>query len=282
MIKQILIACITLTIFNSCASLYNTTTAPTPFLEQKDGVALQGGIGTNVSTNFASASITKAISKDVCLNLNGSIGFMGNYQSPNNPYKGSKKMNSLAVNYGWNTRRITKYPIQIWVGLQSGVGNDSYFLPYWLDSKTKDVTVLTTDTAGNPITKFEKAQGSFIGGRIGLTHVLLSNYENDEAKKNSKRTKFDIIGTLNYNPIKYTYKNTANNLIENNALIGYNAAIRVYQNRWILTLNLDNNASAKYLKDQITNTKNPRPIFDAIPMSIPTISYTMLLGKQKK
>jgi hypothetical protein len=279
--KQILIAAIAVIGFSSCASLYNTPTVPTPFLEQKDGLAVQGGIGSNIATNFASFGITKAVSKDVSLNINGSIGLRGNYETEGNPYTAAKKMNSLAVNYGWNTRRVTNFPIQFWVGLQSGTAGDSYLVAPWETLKTKDV-VSFKDTAGNIIKSFESANGSFVGGRIGLTHVLLSNYDNDMVKKASKKVKFDIIGSLNYTPIVFTYKNTANNLKENNALLGYNTAIRVYQNNWILTFNLDNNATAKRLRDEIANISNPRPLFSAVPTTIPTLSYTMFFGKKKR
>jgi hypothetical protein len=276
--KKIILLAIIAIYASSCASLYTTPAAPTVFLEQRDGIAIQTGIGTNLATNFASVSATKAVTSEVCLNASGSYGFMGNYFVDQNPYKSSKKLGAYAINAGWNTRKVTIYPMQLWIGINGGSSSDSYSLAYWEKNTSKDVTI-------NPLDSFyrlEKLSGSYFSTRIALNHVIISNYENDIKIRERKKVKFDIIGTASYNNIRYNYANGDSIKSARNSILGYATSIRVYKKNWILGLHLDNIVSAKGLFDELLNKNLKSAEFTQIPFSIPSISYTFFIGQHRK
>jgi hypothetical protein len=261
---------------SSCASIYAPPAPPTPFLEKSEGAALQISAGTNLATNFLAASVTKATSTNVCINISGELGVMGNYVAKGNSFSNSKKMNQLAVNFGYNTRKLTVYPIQLWAGIHAGKSGDSYFILPLEDATTKDVNNSTIDTLG----RFEYAKGNYIGTRFGLSHMINSNYNNDPEIKARKKIKLDLIGTLSLTSIGYHYKNGINPT-GNNHLLGYNTNFRVYTNKWILGINLDNNVSVKQLVDDVAGNKNPTAAMFQYPNCVPSIYYTIYLNRKK-
>jgi hypothetical protein len=274
--KQIILFAAIAVFGSSCASLYAPPVTPTPFLEKSEGTALQLGVGTNLATNFVAASVTKATSTNLSVNVSGQLGVMGNYATKGNSFSNSKKMNQLAVNFGYNTRKLTVYPIQLWAGIHTGTSADSYYLAWYENASTKDVHQSTLDTFG----RFEYAKGSYIGTRFGLSHMINSNYDNDPRIKARKKIKLDLVGTLSFTSVRYNYKNGIN-LTGNNHLLGYNTNFRVYTNKWILGLNLDNNISVKQLVDEVAGNKNPTATMFQYPNCIPSIYYTMYLGRKK-
>jgi hypothetical protein len=275
--KQVILFAAIAVLGCSCASLYTTPASPTVFLEQKDGAAVQAGIGTNLATNFVSASVTKAVTSEVCLNASATLGLMGNYLAAGNPYVGSKKLAAFAFNAGWNTRRVTVYPIQLWFGINGGASGDSYNLVSFENSFTRDVTINQTDT----FFRMQKVTGTYFGTRLALNHILLSNYENDFKLRARKKVRFDIVGTASINTVRYNYSNSDSIKTARNVLVGYATTIRVYKDAWILGLHLDNFVSAKNVTDDLVGNKNPMPLFDQVPLSIPTLSYTFFFGRNK-
>jgi hypothetical protein len=185
-------------------------------------------------------------------------------------------MNQLAVNFGYNTRKLTVYPIQLWAGIHAGKSGDSYFISPLEDATTKDVNNSTIDTLG----RFEYAKGNYIGTRFGLSHMINSNYNNDPDIKARKKIKLDLIGTLSLTSIGYHYTNGINPT-GNNHLLGYNTNFRVYTNKWILGINLDNNVSVKQLVDDVAGNKNPTAAMFQYPNCVPSIYYTIYLNRKK-
>ncbi len=270
--KQIIIFISAATLLASCASLYNTPVAPTPYVEKEDGIALSGGLGTNISGNFIAVGATKAMTKDICINASTSFNFMGNYITEGNPYKNSKKQSNLALNIGYNTRSITVYPVQLWFGMQFGNSADSYLLARYEKSMSKNNTINPLDS----FTRFESTKGSFIATRLGLTMPLFNNYGGEIKRKLNKKYLIECIGTANFTPISYTVKEPLFTNKYSTVLLGYNVMLRYKKNRRILALNLDNNASIYGLTNEIMRNNTPKPEMAYVPYIIPSLSYTYL------
>jgi hypothetical protein len=264
------------TLFSNCASLYTTPQAPTPFLQKRDGTAVQAAVGTNAAANFVSLGATKSISETVCINGSGTMSFSGNDLVRGNPYSGAKKVNQLAFNIGYNTKNITGYQMQIWAGMHAGKAGDSYPQRLSILSYTKDVQNSTVDSG----LKFQKVMGNYVGTRLGITTLILSNYDGNFTKRARKKLVFDIVGTATYTPITFRTSNSTTVPTLKSTLLGYNTAIRCYKKNWILTLNLDNSLSGYSLKNEIFGVKNPSKELEEIPLVIPTLSYTLLFGKK--
>jgi hypothetical protein len=260
----------------SCASLYNPPAMPHSFLEKKDGTALDIGAGTNYATNYVNVNATKAVSDAVSLNVGATTSFMGNYHEPNNPFNNSKNFNQLAVNVGWNTTAKTQFPFMLWAGLNTGQFSDAYAVAPFFNPLTGDFLPKIGDSS----LKFERAQGSYIGTRFGIGTYIVTNYGINANRKARTKLKFDIISTATLTPVRFNFS-SGNTKAANTTLVGLNNNLRLYNNKRMLAINFDINASAKQLMDDLVGNKNPLPEMEFVPQVYPSISYTWFLKKKK-
>jgi hypothetical protein len=277
MIKQIIYLCSIAIAMNSCNALYTTPAAPHTFLEKKEGLAINGGLGTNVNTNFVQVGASQAVTSELTLNASTTLSYMGNNKVQGNPFAvNSAYINQFAINAGLNTRKVSTVPFQLWFGVHGGGSGNTQ--PMWKTepSTTSDVKPSLADT----FTKFQRACGNYIGFRFGFSHYLYTNYDGDLATKALRKTKFDIIGTGTYTPISYNFSNGTTVTKANNVLIGYGANMRVYQNKWMLNFNLDNMITAKQLTDEILGNKSPKAELTDIPVSIPTLGFSYFINRK--
>ncbi len=262
---------------SSCASIYNPPSTPTPFLEKTDGIAVQASACTNLATNYINAGFTQAVTTNTSVNISGGLGLMGNYKTAGNPFSGSKKFNQLAVNVGFNTRKITRYPIQVWAGLHFGSSSDSYSLVPW---DTFGFTGVTKPSTLDATRNFEHIYGNYIGTRFAISNVILTNYDANPKLKMKRKVKFDVVGTATFSPLQFKFKDGITNKEGKNALIGYNANARIYNEKRIFSLHLDFNGSLQQLFNETGSIVNPVKTMDLIPVVYPSISYTFFLNKK--
>jgi hypothetical protein len=272
--KQIITLVCCVILLNSCGALYTPSQQPTTFLEKEDGTALSGNIGHNGSTAIIGVSATKAIKKNLSLNANGHLGLIPYYYAPGNPFTNSKKSNSLNVNLGWNTRKITNYPIQLWLGTQYGNATDANYLSFYSPNIiTKDVQAGSVDSI-----LFEKSIVSYLGTRIGASVVVYSTYENDAEKKKSRKRNFDITHTASLSPTKFNIKNYDTIKSQTNVFVGSSTAIRYYTNKWMLSYNQEINLGGKNLFDDLHDRKVSKKYeMQNFPLIVPYLSFTYFL-----
>ncbi len=284
MIRNILSIFIIAITFSSCAVLYTPGAEPTPFMREKDGTAINGNIGTNGSGVVVNANITKPLSDVVCVNASGAIGLLGLRSWPENPLVGGKSQRNLALNLGINTTKKTKYPLMIWIGGQIGSSSDSYGLPINYPGNSKDSAVVTTlDTNGNiaSITRYEIMSGSFIAMRLGLTHVILSNYDNNFAKRDRKKTRLDLMGSPYLNLIRYNYKNAFTFKTRYNELLGYSIVANIGKPKWLFSIKADIMKPIIQMTNDIRKIETDvyHPGFSEVPSIVPSISFTKFIGR---
>ncbi len=272
--KQILFFAFISILATSCASLYTPSQEPITFLEKQDGIALTGGLSHNGSTAIVAAGATKAIQKNVSLNVNGHLGLLPKYYAPGNPFANSKKNNSINVNLGWNSRGLTVYPIQFWLGLQLGNATDSYDLNrYFYTKLTNDLQYGSTDSI-----LFEKAVTTYAGTRLGITFCIISNYGNEFERKQKKKVKFDIINSAHLSPTKFKFKNSDSFATQTNFFVGNNLGMRVYSKNWMVSGNMNFITGGKNIIDDLGNRPSiPTSEMRRFAQVFPSITFTYLL-----
>jgi hypothetical protein len=282
MINRVLILC-GCALISSCASLYTPIQEPVDFLDHIDGTAISGGIVSNNAITSIQAGATKTNKKDISFNGSASLGVFGTSFVPNNPYNNSKSQSNIAVNLGWNTRRYTHYPIQLWAGLQVGRSSDAFHLAFFESPYGSDTLWQVYDD-NDPLTydsvKFERLRGGYFSQRLGASIVYLSNYENDSSIKRSKKNSFDIIGHHSLIPIRYNYT-LQNPDIPNsyNTFLGWNAHLRYANKRRMWSFHTNTLINGKNLIDGLSkkNSTNPKPEFKHYVMINPSIGFTLFL-----
>jgi hypothetical protein len=280
MIKQLVSICILLFCMSSCALLYTPAAEPTPFLRKKDGMAINANLGTNGSAIFAGGNITKPITDVVCINLSGAYGFKGIESWPNSPFLAYKKQMNVAANLGINLTKKTKYPLMFWLGGQVGYSSDSYGLAIFIPPFSKDSAIVASDGI---TTRYERLSGNYKSIRFGLTHIILSNYDNNFKKRERMKTKFDIMGSPYINLVGFKYTNAIRFNTRHNELLGYGLSVNLSKQNWILSLKADLMQPLVKLTNEIRNipTDVYHPGFSEIPLVVPSISFTKLLSKKQ-
>jgi hypothetical protein len=278
MINRIISFLITISCLSSCAILYTPPAEPTPFMREKDGIAANANIGTNGSGIFASANVTKPLSDVVCVNVSGAVGLAAVDPYPKNPFPNNKSQSNIAFNLGINTTRLTKYPLMCWIGGQFGRSSDSYEAGFGYPAVSKDSAIVVLDALGNKA-RYEVLKGNYMGFKIGLTHVLLSNYDNNIKKRDLKKTRFDIMGSPYLNILKYNYKNAFAFNTKFNELLHYSLSINVGKPKWVLGFRADLMQPLVQLTNDLRGipTDVYHPGFSEIPSVVPSISYTRFL-----
>jgi hypothetical protein len=274
-----ILSLLTLTVLNSCAVLYNPPAQPTPFLKVIDGTAVNGNIGFHGSTVNINANVTKPISDVLSVNASVSKSIAGIYNEPYNPYKSKNSKQDFNINahIGYNITQYTKFPIQLWFGINYGISKNSSLIYPGDVSISKDVMVNNSGNIYDSIFKYEYLKGYYLGTRFGATAVLLSNYDNNQKIKNRKKYFFDIIGTAHFSPTRYYYANAINISSNKNNIFGLASSIRVGSKNWILHINNDNMFGFKVLTDELVGKINTTPNFDYIPVSTVSIGFTKLM-----
>jgi hypothetical protein len=270
--------CLSLALFSSCASLYTPMSSPTPFLEKKDGIALSGSILTNTANVCANAAVNVPVTNSITVNGNANIGFIPIYDTKYNPFKNSKSQSQLGFNIGYNVTKFTRFPIQLWAGVQVGTNNNSYIQPLWDMPITSNLVNNTNDT----IVKYANAKVSYTTTRIGFSHYLLTNYGLDPVLKGRKKNLLEVISTVSINPLNINVKQpfiTGNGRYVNNFL-GYNLHSRIVSKKAIYFINLDNLVSINGLIVDVLNTKNPSFETSNFAHINPSIGVTWFVGKK--
>jgi hypothetical protein len=268
-----------LVLLNSCAVLYNPPAQPTPFLRVIDGTAVNGNIGSHGSTVNINANVTKPISDVVSVNASISKSVAGIYDEPYNPYKSANSKQDFNINahIGYNVTQYSKFPLQLWFGINYGLSKNSNLIYPGDISISNDVTVNNSGDSNTAAFKYEYLKGSYLGTRFGATAVVLSNYDNDQKIKNRKKYFFDIISTLHFSPTRYYYANAKNISTNKNNIFGLASSVRIGTKNWILHLNNDNMFGFKVLTDELVGKTYTNNYFYYIPVSTISIGFTKLM-----
>ncbi len=280
MIKQFSILAITSICFNSCAVLFTPPAEPTSFLRKKDGTAINANINSNGPVMSVNASITKPISDVVSINGSASVGVYGIDVFTESPFQGENKQNNVAVNLGINTTKLTAYPMMLWIGGQYGNSSTAYAQNIFVPAFSKDTFSVISATSA---TRYEKLNGNYMALRLGVNHVILSNYDNNIEKKDKKKVAVDLTGTAYLNIVKYNYDNSLNFNNRYNELLGYALAFTKSKNNTRIGFKLDFMKPLIQLSNDIRGipTDPWHPGFSEIPFVSPSISYTRLIKPLK-